>query len=184
MALSCSRKTIYIIKREEYLLTTMVIFIVSIAFILLQQKKTNFNHMEAYIKIIEFCYIVMPSEYTKILEFNQYQKSDKAPFIIYADLECMIENIDGCKNIPKNLSKTKVSKHIPSGFSMSIIRSFTSVENKHVVFRVKGCMKTFCELFIEHAMKTINFKKTVAINIRAEGITRKCKNLLYLSRKT
>ena len=34
----------------------------------------------------------------KILEFNQYQKSDKAPFIIYADLQCIIEKIDGCKN--------------------------------------------------------------------------------------
>ena len=30
----------------------------------------------------------MPSEVTKILEFNHCQKSDKAPFIIYADLEC------------------------------------------------------------------------------------------------
>ena len=30
----------------------------------------------------------MPSEVTKILEFNQCQKSDKAPFIIYTDLEC------------------------------------------------------------------------------------------------
>ena len=29
----------------------------------------------------------MPSEETKVLDFNQYQKSDKAPFIIYADLE-------------------------------------------------------------------------------------------------
>ena len=29
----------------------------------------------------------MPSEDTNILEFNEYQKSDKAPFIIYADLE-------------------------------------------------------------------------------------------------
>ena len=36
----------------------------------------------------------MPSEYTKKLEFNQYQKSDKPPFIIYADLECLIEKID------------------------------------------------------------------------------------------
>ena len=35
----------------------------------------------------------MPSEETKILEFNQYQKSHKAPFIIYADLECIIEII-------------------------------------------------------------------------------------------
>ena len=30
----------------------------------------------------------MPSEDIKIKEFNQYQKSDKASFIIYADLEC------------------------------------------------------------------------------------------------
>ena len=36
----------------------------------------------------------MSSEDTKILEFNQYQKSDKAPFIIYADLECYIEKIN------------------------------------------------------------------------------------------
>ena len=33
----------------------------------------------------------MPSKDTKVLEFNQYQKSDKAPFVIYADLECIIE---------------------------------------------------------------------------------------------
>ena len=34
----------------------------------------------------DFCNIVMPSEYTKILKFNQNQKSDKAPFIIYNDM--------------------------------------------------------------------------------------------------
>ena len=38
----------------------------------------------------------MPSEDTKILEFDQYQKSDKVPSIIYADLECIKEKIDGC----------------------------------------------------------------------------------------
>ena len=58
----------------------------------------------------------MPSEDTKILEFNQYQKSDKAPFTIYADLECIIEKIDGCKNNAGNSSATKVNNHIPSGF--------------------------------------------------------------------
>ena len=33
----------------------------------------------------------MLSKDTKIQEFNQCQKSDKAQFIIYADLECIIE---------------------------------------------------------------------------------------------
>ena len=41
--------------------------------------------------------IFMLSENTKILEFNQYQKSDKARFIVYANLECIIEKIDTVK---------------------------------------------------------------------------------------
>ena len=41
----------------------------------------------------------MPFEGTKILELNQYQKSDKASFIIYADLEFITEKIDGWKII-------------------------------------------------------------------------------------
>ena len=36
-----------------------------------------------------FCIIIMPSGGTKILESNQYQKSDKALFIIYAVLQLM-----------------------------------------------------------------------------------------------
>ena len=55
----------------------------------------------------------MSFEDTKILEFNQYQKSDKSPFIIYADLECIIEKIDRCKNNPENSSTLKVSEYIP-----------------------------------------------------------------------
>ena len=101
----------------------------------------------------------MPSEDTKILEFNQYQKSDKAPFIIYADLECIIERIDGCKNNSDNSSTANVSNHIPSDFSTSTTSSFRSIENKHDVYRGKDCMKKFYESLRGHAMKIINFKK-------------------------
>ena len=101
----------------------------------------------------------MPSEDTKILEFNQYQKSDKGPFIIYADLECLIEKIDGCKNDPENSSTAKVGEHIPSGFSMSTISSFKSIENKHNVHRGKDCMKNICESLREHTMEVIISKK-------------------------
>ena len=48
----------------------------------------------------------MPFENTEVLEFNQYQKSDKASSITYADFECIIEKVDACKNNPI----TKVSK--------------------------------------------------------------------------
>ena len=91
----------------------------------------------------DFCKIIMPSDSAKILEFNQYQKSDKGPSIIYADLKYIIEKIDGCKNNPENSSTTKVSKHILSGFSTSTISSFRSTENKHGVYGEKIAWKSF-----------------------------------------
>ena len=104
------------------------------------------------------------------MAFNQYQKSDKAHISVYK-LECIIEKIDGCKNNLENSSATKVSEYIPSGFSMSTISSFRSIENKHDVYRGKDCMKKFCESLREHAMKIINFKKKKnEINKTAAGI--------------
>ena len=101
---------------------------------------------------------MLPEE-TKIVEFNQYQRSDKAPFIIYADLEFIIEKIDGCKYNPETSSTTKVSKRTSSGFSMSSIFSFRSIGNKHDVYRCKDCIAKFCWFLREHAMRIINFKK-------------------------
>ena len=99
----------------------------------------------------------MSSQNTKILEFNLYQKPVKAPFIIYAGLECIIEKIDRCKNDPENSSTTKVSEYVTaSGFSMSLISSFKIIENKHGVYRGKDYMKKFSEFLRELAMKAIN----------------------------
>ena len=100
----------------------------------------------------------MPSEDTKILEFNQNRKSNKAPFIIYGDLECIIKKIDGCKNNPGNSSTIKVGEHILSNFSMSTISSSKSIENKYDGYKGKNVSK-FCESLREHAMKTIILKK-------------------------
>ena len=124
----------------------------------------------------DFCNIINSSKNTKILHFNQYQKSDKATFIIYADFECIIEKIDGCKNNPENSSTTKVREHIPSSFSMSTISSFKSIENKHDMYRGKDCMKKFCEFLMEHAMKIINFKKKKMRLITKEWNARNARN--------
>ena len=63
------------------------------------------------------------------------------------------------QNNPEDSSTAKISENIPSGFSMSTISSFRSIENKHDIYRGKNCMKKFCEFLREHAMKMINFKK-------------------------
>ena len=101
----------------------------------------------------------MPFKDNKIFEFNQNQNSNKSLFTIHADIECIIEKIDRCKNNPENLYTTKVNKHILSGFSMSTISSFRSLENRHDVYRGEDCMEKFCEFLAEHTIKIINFKK-------------------------
>ena len=45
----------------------------------------------------------MPEEYNKILKYNQGEKSMKIPFIIYADLECLLEKMNTCHNNPKKI---------------------------------------------------------------------------------
>ena len=44
----------------------------------------------------------------KLLEFNQYMKSDKLPYIIYADIESLITKIEGCANNAENSSTAKI----------------------------------------------------------------------------
>ena len=67
---------------------------------------------------------------------------------------------------------------------MPPISSLRSIKNKHDVYRGKDCTKNFCEFLREHAMEINNLLKKEVINKRAAEIIRKCKNLLYLSRKT
>ena len=45
----------------------------------------------------------MPNENNKILKYNPGEKSLTVPFIIYADLECLLQKINTCKN---NLEKS------------------------------------------------------------------------------
>ena len=42
-----------------------------------------------------------------MLEFNQYMKSDKMQYIIYADIDTLIKKIDGCANNPEILQQQK-----------------------------------------------------------------------------
>ena len=96
------------------------------------RTKSTLGSHKKVCKNIDIWSIVMFFENTKtIIEFNKYQKSDKAPFIFYTDLECLIEKIDGCENNLEKSSTTKVGEYILSGFSMSTkLSSFKSIENK------------------------------------------------------
>ena len=58
----------------------------------------------------------MPKEDNKILKHNHGEKSMKVPFIIYDDLESLLERMSTCHKNPKKPSTTKINKYTTFGY--------------------------------------------------------------------
>ena len=107
----------------------------------------------------DYCYVEMPKEDNKILKCTHGEKSIKVPFIIYADLESLLEKMSTCRNNPKKSSTTKINKHTRSDYSLFLHCSFDTTKNKLDYYRGEDCMKNFCINLREHAMKIISYEK-------------------------
>ena len=126
------------------------------------QSYTAGNKLKKHKKVCEnhdYCYVEMPEEYNKTLKYNKGEKSIRLPFIITADLECLLEKMNTCHNSPEKSSATKTNKHTLSGYSLFTHCSFERTKNKLDHYRGKNCMKNFCLALREHATKIINYEK-------------------------
>ena len=94
----------------------------------------------------DYCYEEMPKEDNKILKYNIGEKSMKVPFIIYADLESLLEKMNIYHNNAEKSSVTKINKHTPSGYSLFTHCSFDTTKNKLDYYRGKNCMKNLSKL--------------------------------------
>ena len=95
----------------------------------------------------------MANKDDKILKYNHGEKSMKAPFIIYADLESLHEKMNTCYDSPEKSPTTKINKHTPSGYSLFTYCSFDETKNKTGYYRGEDCMKKFCLDLKEHVTK-------------------------------
>ena len=71
----------------------------------------------------------MPEEYEKI-KYLPGEKSLKATFVIFADLEYLLKKTQYCQNNPKNYYTEKKPKRKPSGYPWCSICSFDDTKNK------------------------------------------------------
>ena len=130
----------------------------------------------------------MSTEKGKILEFKQYMKSNKIPYVIYADIESLIRKIDGCVNNPNNLQQQNQASLFLvdiqcEQFGYLIIYK-TSI--LYVVEKVEWkIVRFFCESLREHAKNIIAFekKKMLALNKRRINNISSRWSMLYLQKK-
>ena len=118
---------------------------------LAKHEKECFNHDD--------CPVEMPNEDNKILKYNHGEKSLKVLFMIYADLECLLDKTHSCQNNPKKSYTEKKTKHTPSGYSWFTCCLFDASKNELGYYRGKDCMEKFCKDLREDALKIINYEK-------------------------
>ena len=145
------------------------------------------NKLEEHKRICKnnkYCHVEMPNEENKIIKYNQGEKSIKSPFIIYADLECLLKKMNTCYIKPEESSTTEINKHTPSGYSLFTHCSFDKAKNKLDYYKGKDCMKKFCKGLREHAIKIINYekKKMIPLTIKEEIYHNKQK-ICYICKK-
>ena len=145
------------------------------------------NKLEKHKKICEnhdYCHVEISTKDNNIIKYNQGEKSIKMPFTIYADLECLLEKMDTCENDPNNSSTTKISKHIPSGYSIFTHCSFDKSKNKLDYYIGDDCMEKFCKDLREHSTKIINYEKKKMIPLTTkEEIYHNRQKLCYICKK-
>ena len=120
------------------------------------------NKLEEHKKICEnnkYFNVEMLTKDNNTIKYNQGEKSIKLPFVIYADLDCLLKKISTCQKNQNESSTTEINKHAPSGYSLFTHCSFNKSKNKLDYYRGKDCMKKFCKDLRTHATKIINYEK-------------------------
>ena len=110
----------------------------------------------------------MPIKSNNTVKYNHGEKSMKLSFVIYADLECLLEKMSTCQNNPNKSSATKINKHTPSGYSIFTHCSFDESKNEINYYRGDDCMRKFCKDLREHSTKIINYEKKKMIPLTTE----------------
>ena len=122
------------------------------------RTKNKLKELENLCKDYDYCYIEMLKE-ESILKHNHGEMSMKTPFVIYADMESLLEKIDTCHSNPEKSSTTEINKHKAPGYSIFTHYSFDATKNKHDYCRCEDCMKNFCRDLRKQAIKIINCEK-------------------------
>ena len=145
------------------------------------------NKLGAHEKICEnrdYCHVEMPTKDNNTIKYNQGEKSIKLPFVVYADLECLLEKMITCYNNPEKSSTTKINKHRPSDYSIFTHCSFDKSKNKLNYYRGEDCMKKFCKDLRELATKIIDYEiKDMIPLTKEEEENYNNQNVCYICKK-
>ncbi|CAD6242833.1 GSCOCG00012641001-RA-CDS, partial [Cotesia congregata] len=96
------------------------------------------NHYKKKNRFINTNLIVcmeLPNKENKILKFTKFQYKDTVPFIVYADLECMLE--------PQGDDENNTQKHVPHSIAFYCHCTYNDKLSKFEINRSPSCIEWF-----------------------------------------
>ena len=100
----------------------------------------------------------MPEKGT-MLRFKHHERSDRVPFIIYADTEALIKEMHNCDPNPQSSYTKKYQEHEPISFSYYIKCFGDNVyEPKLRKYTGEDAMEKFVEWIEEDVKKLLTFQ--------------------------
>ena len=123
MALFCCEKFVSIIQRNKYQ-TVMETFIACFNCFHWYRTENKLKNHEKVCNDHDYCCIEMYDEFSKTLKHNYGEMLLMAPFILYADVECLLEKIHSCQNNFKKFYTEKRTNHSPSFWLFNIYKLF------------------------------------------------------------
>ena len=122
----------------------------------------SYNILKKHEKVCknnDFSYIEMLTKKNNTLKYREGAKSLKIPHVIYADLECLLLKQQSCQNNPNNSYTEREAINEPCGYSLDLVSSFDSRENKHSFYRGKDCIKKFGKELKRICIKIVNYEQ-------------------------
>ena len=108
------------------------------------------NHKENCIQINGQQAIKMPDKNKNILKFNNFNKQQPVPFVIYADFEAITEKISGCKQNNNKSYTEEYQKHTDCGFGYKVVCCYDDKYTQPLkIYRGEKAVYTFLEYMLD-----------------------------------
>ncbi|CAG2250926.1 unnamed protein product [Mytilus edulis] len=103
-----------------------------------------------YITKKTFCHhkITLPKE-GEVLEFKEYAKTARIPFVIYADFECLTRKVDTCHPNPNMSSTTTYQQMEPYSFGYQRVSIDKRYDKPPVIYRGPDVVENFIRHLLE-----------------------------------
>ena len=85
--------------------------------------------------------IVIPKPYEKV-SFKHHFKKLRCPFVVYADFECLTEEVENPTD--KDIKTYNYQEHKPCGFMINMVNAVENT-NFEFMYRGKDAVDVFCQ---------------------------------------